>query len=126
MPQEIPPRLFGQQQEQLAEQYLLNKGLSLLERNYLCKAGEIDLVMRDGENLVFVEVRYRKSPAHGSAIESITPNKKRKLIHAAQHYLLKHPKQRRFNCRFDVVGICPTSSSSQLAIQWIPAAFDAI
>jgi putative endonuclease len=93
----------GRQWEQAALAHLRRHGLALVEANFRCKGGEIDLVMRDGESLVFVEVRQRASRNHGGAAASITPAKIRRLVRAAQFYLLRYPTLP--PCRFDVVAI---------------------
>jgi putative endonuclease len=93
----------GRHWEQVALAHLQQHGLVLVEANFLCKGGEIDLVMRDGETLVFVEVRQRASRATGGAAASITPAKIRRLVRAAQFYLLRLPATP--PCRFDVVAI---------------------
>ena len=84
-------------------EHLCKHGLSLVESNFTCKSGEIDLIMRDGEALVFVEVRQRAGRAHGGAAASITPAKIRRLVRAAQTYLLRFPRVP--PCRFDVIAI---------------------
>lgn len=96
-------RLAGDQYEEAAINYLQHKGLTLLTRNYSCKAGEIDLVMNDGDTIVFVEVRYRKSRQFGGAAVSVTPQKQRKIALAALHYLQKNKRDNAF-CRFDVLA----------------------
>lgn len=111
---------LGQRAEEAACQYLCQQGLHLIMRNYLCKMGEIDLVMRDKANLVFVEVRYRKPSGYGSAAETVTAPKQRKLIKAAMHYLQRSPLA--LPCRFDVVGITPRMNET-LNIEWIKDAF---
>lgn len=93
----------GQHGEDAARDYLLQRGLVLVERNFRCKGGEIDLVMREGEVLVFVEVRLRAGRSHGGAAASVTPAKQRKLILAAQHYLQRYRMPPA--CRFDVIAI---------------------
>ena len=93
----------GAQWEEHALDYLRRQGLRLVEANFCCKGGEIDLVMRDGESLVFVEVRQRENRFHGGAAASITPAKIRRLVRAAQTYLLRFPRLP--PCRFDVVAI---------------------
>ena len=92
---------LGREAEDRAESMLSRAGLQTLARNYRCRSGEIDLVMRDGKHLVFVEVRFRSSLAFGSAAASVGADKRRKLILAAQHYLLENRWQG--PCRFDVV-----------------------
>jgi putative endonuclease len=93
----------GRQWEQAALAHLQRHGLVLVEANFQCKGGEIDLVMRDGDTRVFVEVRQRADMAHGGAAASITPAKIRRLVRAAQLYLMRLPKTP--PCRFDVVAI---------------------
>jgi putative endonuclease len=96
-------QLIGQAGEDAALDYLKQRGLTLVERNFRCKGGEIDLIMQDGDALVFVEVRKRADKLYGGAAASITPAKQKRLIVAAQHYL------RRYRmppvCRFDVIAI---------------------
>lgn len=112
--------LKGQNAEELAMRHLQRQGLKLLTTNYRCKRGEIDLIMQDSGTLVFIEVRYRKSDAFGSAVESVTSVKQNKLIAAARHYLQAY--QSNPACRFDVVGI---SGQSRPRIEWIKDAFQA-
>jgi len=75
----------------------------LLERNYLCKGGELDLIMRDGASIVFVEVRLRSSATFGGALASITPAKQRRMVVAAQTWL--QGKKTLPPCRFDALAI---------------------
>lgn len=92
----------GDAAEDAALAYLQRHGLVLVERNFRCKGGEIDLVMRDGDELVFVEVRARASGSHGGAAASVTPAKQRRLIVAAQTFLQRYAVPP--PCRFDVVS----------------------
>lgn len=98
---------FSYEKEALT--FLQNQGLYLLEKNLLCKMGEIDLVMKDGETLVFIEVRYRKNKQYGGAISSITAQKYQKLRRTALYFLpyltQKHFKGKQPICRFDAIGI---------------------
>lgn len=93
----------GDAGEELALQHLQQAGLQLIERSFICKGGEIDLIMRDQKTLVFVEVRTRASKAFGGAVASVTATKQKRMVHAAQVYLqtLKTTPA----CRFDVVAI---------------------
>lgn len=109
-------RVEGEQHESAAAQYLSHQGLKLLETNYHSKFGEIDLIMRDADALVFVEVRYRKSNRFGGAQASITSSKQRKIALTALHYLQKR-KQTNATCRFDTVSISPQE------LQWVKDAF---
>lgn len=105
-PKSTPAMITGQESERLAEQFLLQQGLTLVTRNYRCKAGEIDLIMQDREHLVFVEVRFRNNRRYGSASESVTHFKQQKLIRAAEFYLQSRYTRRQLPpCRFDVVAI---------------------
>lgn len=96
-------RRSGDEGEAMALTFLENAGLTLLEKNFLCKGGEIDLVMLDRKTLVFVEVRRRNSMQFGGAIASVTQAKQRRMVYAAQMYLLQ--KNNQPACRFDLVTI---------------------
>ena len=91
----------GAKAEQAAADYLAAQGLRLVARNYRCRGGEIDLIMRDGASLVFVEVRERASRGFGGAAASITAGKQARIHLAAQHYLMRHGLD--LPCRFDAV-----------------------
>ena len=110
----------GQAAESKALDFLQHKGLRLLSRNYRCKNGEIDLIMQQGETLVFVEVRFRQSSRFGSAAESVTSAKQHKLLLTANHYLQQNGMDS--PCRFDVLGI---GGKDQTEIEWIQNAFQA-
>ena len=103
--------------EEQALAYLHRQGLVLVERNFLCKVGEIDLIMREHETLVFIEVRARADARHGSAADSVTPAKQRRLLCTAQRYLQRF--QSPPACRFDVIAI----DSGQLT--WLKNAIQA-
>jgi putative endonuclease len=110
-------RQFGQEQEQKACDYLEQQDLKVIEKNYQCKVGEIDLIMRDKDNiLVFVEVRFRKQNSYGGGLESVTRSKQRRIIRTAQYYLLT--KKEDCPCRFDVIAIEPEQK-----FHWIKDAF---
>ncbi len=117
---ELKTRDIGQQAEQLACEYLQNRGLRLRSRNYHCKHGEIDLIMEDKGYLVFVEVRKRKHAQYGTGNESIVMQKRSRIIRSAKHYLQKHKLYYRMPCRFDTVGL-----DQQSNVAWIPNAFEA-
>lgn len=104
-------QLSGQAGEDRALDYLAAQGLTLVERNFRCKVGEIDLVMNDRGSLVFVEVRRRDGRDFGGAIASVTPAKQRRMVRAAQFYLLRFRQLP--PCRFDVVAIDGTG------LQWL-------
>ncbi|MYM80613.1 YraN family protein [Duganella sp. FT50W] len=98
-----PQQRLGRLGEDRALAHLEAQGLTLLERNFLCKSGEIDLVMQHGPMLVFVEVRRRANARYGGAVYSVTPAKQQRLFRAAQYYLLRHKLPP--PCRFDLVAI---------------------
>jgi putative endonuclease len=91
----------GDAAEALAATFLASQGLAIVERKYRCRVGEIDLVVRDGSTLVFVEVRLRTSKAFGGARASITSAKRNKLKLAARHYLAGLTREP--TCRFDAI-----------------------
>lgn len=109
---------IGDDKERLARSYLERRGLSLLARNYRCRRGEIDLVMRECDTLVFVEVRFRASNRFGTPAETVDLRKQRRLAAAAAHYLQHHPSP--LPCRFDVLAV-----SGGDRIDWIRDAFQA-
>ena len=109
-----PTQAQGRAFEDAALAYLLERGLLLVEANFRCKAGEIDLILRDGEFLVFVEVRQRAPGSPVSALESIGPAKARRVVRAAQVYLQGLPRVP--PCRIDVVAI------DGATLQWLPNA----
>lgn len=113
----------GANAERMAETYLENRGLRLLQRNFSCKLGEIDLIMEDQETLVFVEVRFRKQAQFGSPVETVTRAKQRKLLRAAQHYLLGNKAAQTRPMRFDVIGVAP-KFPGEYDYTWIQHAFD--
>lgn len=116
------PPVRGAEAEELACRHLQQQGLYLVERNYRCQRGEIDLIMRDGASMVFVEVRYRRSTRFGSGAESIDRRKQAKLAAAALHYLQSHRDAAKCPARFDVVSI--TSNGNRYEIDWIRNAFE--
>jgi len=104
--------------EEQTLQYLERQGLRLQQRNFRCVMGEIDLIMWQGERLVFVEVRYRASDSYGGAVATITYSKRQKLLRAARYYLLCHQQYQHCDCRFDVVAVQPGPQ-----FNWIQNAF---
>lgn len=110
----------GTQAERLAEQFLQRHGLKLLQRNYSCRYGEIDLILQDDDTLVFAEVRLRSHGDFGGAAASINAVKQSRLIHTAQHYLAT--LSRTPPCRFDAVLFDKLDSARP---EWIKNAFTA-
>ncbi len=116
-------RALGDPFEQRARRELERAGLSLLACNYNTRHGELDLVIRDGTIVVFVEVRYRKSASHGDAAASVTASKQARLILGAQHWLAAHPQHARCACRFDVVSY--DGPVNAVRTHWLRGAFEA-
>ncbi|CEA02965.1 putative endonuclease distantly related to archaeal Holliday junction resolvase [Pseudomonas saudimassiliensis] len=112
----------GNQAERASERLLISAGLRLLARNYRCKQGELDLVMRDVDTVVFVEVRYRRRNQWGDAVETVDWRKQKRLIAAAHHYLLTHPHLANQPCRFDVVA-ATGDPADPTSYRWIREAF---
>jgi putative endonuclease len=115
-------RLVGNAGEEAAVQYLLQQGYRILERNYRCRFGEIDLIARDGRTLAFIEVKTRRSQRFGPAASAVTFEKQRHLIKASQVYVTQRRKAFEF-CRFDVVAI--EMDTHGLHIELIKDAFQA-
>ena len=117
-------KAIGDEAESRALAYLQRQGLVLVQRNYRLACGphargaEVDLILRERDGtLVFVEVRSRKGSGHGGALASVDGSKQRRIVRAAQHYLLRLPVPP--PCRFDVLAV----DNGQ--INWVKAAFDA-
>jgi putative endonuclease len=102
--------------EELAARYLTGRGLRVVERNFRVRGGEIDLICRDGQTVVFVEVRLRRRSDYGGAAASITATKQAKIIMAARHWLVRHGES---PCRFDCVLLDGDN------IEWLRDAFAA-
>lgn len=114
-------RARGEAVERLVARWLVDQGLVPVAANQHAKGGELDLVMRDGETLVFVEVRHRADTRHGHPLETITATKQRRLVRAARFYLQRNRLS--CPCRFDVVAVI--GLPPELDIQWVVNAFDA-
>ena len=111
-------RKIGREVEQALCAKLKRNGLKLISENYSCRLGEIDLIMVDGEDLVFIEVRYRSSNSYGGAQASISAGKQQRIIKAAKHFLMTHPEYTHFPARFDVYA-----AGSNGEPQWFKSAF---
>lgn len=112
----------GRALEALAQRYLEGRGLQLVTSNFRCPGGELDLVMRDRDELVFVEVRGRRGTRFGSAAESVDGHKRRRVVLAAQRFLQKHPALATSPCRFDVVALTGGPQEAP-QVDWIRDAF---
>ncbi|MFC3283601.1 YraN family protein [Litchfieldella rifensis] len=114
-------RARGAAVERAAAAWLAQRGLVLVAHNQYAKGGELDLVMRDGDTLVFIEVKHRADTRHGHPLEMVTASKQRRLIKAARFYL--HRNGLSCPCRFDVVAT--TGHPPDLDFMWVQAAFEA-
>lgn len=117
-------RHAGQCAEGWALTHLEEHGLHVVARNWHCRYGELDLVMYEGETLVFVEVRYRAYTQWGGAESSIDARKRQRLIMAAQLFLQRYPTHANQPCRFDCVAIQANTSRMAPQLNWIRSAFD--
>ena len=97
-------RRTGTDYDKAVGYYLEQQGYVVLEYNYRCRIGEIDLIAKDGEYLVFCEVKYRRDSGKGSPLEAVGPKKQRVIYRCASHYLMVHGLTE-IPCRFDVIGI---------------------
>lgn len=114
-------RQIGMDAEQQARSWLQQQGLHHLASNWYCRLGEIDLIMRDGDSVVFVEVKYRRTRQFGGALASVTRSKQRKIMAAAGIWLSRQ-RQGNLNCRFDVLGMEPDATNG-IQYHWIQHAF---
>ncbi|MDQ8039796.1 MAG: YraN family protein [Rickettsiella sp.] len=135
----ITSKKIGAQAENFACHYLKTQGLSLIIRNYICRFGEIDLIMQDKNTLIFIEVRYRSDASFGHSLETVHKTKQKKLIKTADYYLQAHPLSSSANdaYRFDVVAFSSlpnrakqrwfanksTSKYCHAKVEWIKNAF---
>jgi putative endonuclease len=113
-------RSIGAKNEQLAAQYLIDKGYLIIERNFQCKTGEIDIIAKDNTYLVFVEVKYRTNTEKGFPEEAVDFRKIKKITRTAAYYMIKKGISMETACRFDVVSIL------EQEISLIQNAFDAV
>lgn len=113
-------KAIGNIAEQLAKDHLLCQGLNFVVQNYRCKQGEIDLIFKDKNCWIFIEVKNRKNTHFGHPTEWVTPSKQRKILRAAQHYCLYKRLPASTAMRFDVIGMINLNPST---ITWLPNAF---
>ncbi len=116
-------RTQGAHVEALARDFLMRHGLTPVAANAKYRGGELDLVMRDGDMLVFVEVRYRRGSGFGGGAASVDANKRRKLVHAAGLFLAVHREHAKAPCRFDVIDA--SGEPQAPAFDWLRDAFRA-
>ena len=101
----VNKRAAGADKEQLAARYLVDNGYTVLERNFRNKTGEIDIIAKKDNYIVFVEVKYRSNNIYGYAVEAVNYRKKQIIMHVAQFYMATRYKSCDIPCRFDVIGI---------------------
>jgi putative endonuclease len=113
-------KTIGQYYEQVALEYLKKQGLTLVEKNYHCPFGEIDLIFKQPSWLIFVEVKYRHTLSLTNPLESIDSHKQRRLICTAEHYLQRHTRFSSVNTRFDFILIqSPKNNHQDFKIEWM-------
>jgi putative endonuclease len=115
-------QLIGQAAENIAADFLRAKGLEILERNYLRRLGELDIVARDGDVLVIAEVRTRATDRYGGAAASVDPRKQQRIIRAASQLLQQHRDLARLRVRFDVIAVLDMDRETP-RVEWIQHAF---
>lgn len=118
-----PPLKLGRIAEELALEYLQKQDLTLLEKNFRSPLGEIDLIMRDKNTIVFLEVRSRKNKRFLDPVETIDCRKKNKIIKTSQIFMQKLSSSRHFDFRFDVITL--TGRNNERKIEWVKDAFQA-
>ncbi|MET1254021.1 YraN family protein [Aliikangiella maris] len=116
-------RTLGFSLEVYAKTQIESVGYQIVATNYACKLGEIDIIAKKNNVLVFIEVRYRKNSRFGGALASITPQKQKRLILTASHYLQQKKLTNKIACRFDVFAI--QGNLPSLHYEWIENAFTA-
>ncbi len=116
-------RAKGHHGEKLALAFLIKQGLKLIDQNQSSPYGEIDLIMQEQNEWVFVEVRYRQSAQFGGGLESVTTTKQSKLIKTAEHYMQRHHKTSFDACRFDIIELSGDINTPEF--NWIQNAFEA-
>lgn len=108
-------RKIGTFYEDAVCEYLRQHGISIIERNFRCRQGEIDIIGRDKDCVIFIEVKYRRTDTFGEALYAVPYYKQKKICCCADYYCMTHPWIRHF--RYDVVGITDTR------IEWVQNAF---
>lgn len=116
---------LGDDYEAVAARWLQDRGMRVLARNFKGKTGEIDIIARDGQSLVFVEVRARSNPQFAGAAASVDRRKQSRILRTAQLFLQHHPHWAGLACRFDVIAFEPSQFAGGPQLRWIRAAFTA-
>ncbi len=112
----------GDWAEQLACEHVKQQGWTIIQRNFHCRRGELDIIARKQHTLAFIEVKYRRSEAFGGPLASLTPSKRKRLLAAAQVYLQQQPSLSSHHGRFDLVAISGRPEQ-QLKLQWLTNIF---
>lgn len=112
---------MGNTSEELALDYLTEQGFRLVQRNFTCKTGEIDLIVQKDDLVVFVEVRSRTGIQYGNPSETVNRKKQDKIRKTAKYYLYCNPYLEKYYCRFDVISI--VWFDGKASVEWIPDAF---
>lgn len=120
-PNQLTRQQKGKSGENLAAEFLKERGMTILGQNVRCSLGEIDLVVLDGSTIVFVEVKSRFTKAYGLPQESVTWSKQKRLTRLAQWYLKQHNLEQKA-ARFDVIAV--TWIAGKPSLKWIPNAFE--
>lgn len=116
----------GKCAESAAQRFLEAQGLHAINNNYRCKHGEIDLIMRHDNTIVFVEVRFRRNSRYGNGAETVDRRKQARIIACASHFLQNNKKHAKAPCRFDVVSLTDKRTAcDKNGLEWIPNAFTA-
>ena len=115
-------RAIGANLEELTSDYLKDKGVEIVERNYRCRQGEIDIIGRDGKYLCFMEVKYRSSDRYGSGLDAVDFKKQKKICSVAKFYLYSKYKSFDIPVRMDVIAI--SLNGDIYEFNWIKNAFD--
>lgn len=115
------PQSTGKQAEDYALALLESNGFELVERNFNCRGGELDLIMKQQQELVFVEVRYRRRSDYGDGLESVDRHKQRKLRTAAETWLQRNPAMTFRGCRFAVMAV--SGPPDGFESEWVDDAF---
>ncbi len=120
--QYLNKRTIGQATEEMACNFLISRGGRILEKNYRCKQGEIDIIAADGRYICFIEVKYRQNNRYGEPSEALTASKIQHICKVSKFYLYSKYKSYDLPVRYDVIAISP--EEKMLTFKWIKNAFD--
>jgi putative endonuclease len=114
----------GRKWEASAAEFLKAQGVTIIARGYRCRLGELDLIGKDERGLIVIEVRARRDHEHGSALESVVPAKRQRMVRATRHFLMRNPSWNARPIRFDIIAIDAIESAAPV-MTWVKNAFDA-